>query len=371
MSSADPLILETVDSIFSDLCTAEAIREALGSGKPPRELWSAVVDGDFHLVGLPAAVGGGGSLEDAAGILRLLGRHAAPLPLAEIGLLGGWALTGSGLGIPDGIFTFGGCLPADSLAIDLDGPRPLLAGTAHRVPWAGAAERIVALASSRDGPRLVSAPLALAVVSPGSNLAGEPRCRVEFSNIALEDGEMARPGLGASFGSLLARAALSRAMMMAGALERVLELTLEHASTRQQFGRPLNRFQAVTQNLALLAEQSMQASMAAEIGLAGLAEDSDRAMADHAVAKTVVGAAASEGARLAHQLHGAIGTTAEYSLQLFTRRLWAWRDEYGNDRAWSERLGGVMLDNGAAGAWDWCSAAPGGSRAPQLPEEAR
>ena len=56
-------------------------------------------------------------------------------------------------------------------------------------------------------------------------------------------------------------------------------------------------------------------------------------------AKTVAGSSAGRVTALAHQIHGAIGVTTEYPLSQLTRRLWAWRAEYGTEEEWSRAIG--------------------------------
>ena len=56
-------------------------------------------------------------------------------------------------------------------------------------------------------------------------------------------------------------------------------------------------------------------------------------------------------ARIAHQVHGAIGFTQEYALHDLTRRLFAWRDDYGYGRDWSRRLGAQALSVERRGLW--------------------
>ena len=65
----------------------------------------------------------------------------------------------------------------------------------------------------------------------------------------------------------------------------------------------------------------------------------------------MVGDAAEHAPRIAHQVHGAIGFTYEHRLHFFTRRLWAWRVEFGNADAWAERLGAGVLAHGADALW--------------------
>jgi acyl-CoA dehydrogenase len=122
---------------------------------------------------------------------------------------------------------------------------------------------------------------------------------------------------------------------IAAAAAGALDHAIAHTRTREQFGRPLARFQAVQQHLAVLAGHAMAARAAAESG-------------DEAAAKIVAGRAAGEAARIAHQLHGALGYSDEHPLHRFTRALWAARDEDGTEAEWAARLGSRM-----AGAELW------------------
>ena len=75
-----------------------------------------------------------------------------------------------------------------------------------------------------------------------------------------------------------------------------------------------------------------------------------------ASAKIRVGEAATEGAGIAHQVLGAIGFTQEHTLHRFTRRLWAWRDDFGSESAWAVKLGQVVAAKGADGLWPMLAA---------------
>ena len=70
-----------------------------------------------------------------------------------------------------------------------------------------------------------------------------------------------------------------------------------------------------------------------------------------AAAKIRTAQAAHEGAMIAHQVHGAIGVTDEYALHHSTLRLWSWREEFGNEAAWSMELGRVIAAGGADRLW--------------------
>nr|MBP7662151.1 acyl-CoA dehydrogenase [Burkholderiaceae bacterium] len=128
-----------------------------------------------------------------------------------------------------------------------------------------------------------------------------------------------------------------------------------YANDRVQFGKPIGRYQAIQQQLALLAGD-VAASRVAAIVAATDAPSSSRpasaqAVFSAAVAKARVGESATRGTSIAHQVHGAIGFTHEHQLHFATRRLWAWREEFGSDAWWAERLGQAAIQSAAAGFW--------------------
>ena len=135
--------------------------------------------------------------------------------------------------------------------------------------------------------------------------------------------------------------ALLAAAQMSGSLMVVFEQSLEHANQRQQFGKPIGKFQAIQHNLSLMAEQVFAARMAARLACQGRL--ADVATLRVAVAKARTSQAAQQVTSLAHGLHGAMGFTSEFDLQLRTRRLYAWRQCAGAETHWQQTLGQAML----------------------------
>ena len=135
------------------------------------------------------------------------------------------------------------------------------------------------------------------------------------------------------------------AAQMAGALQAVLAMTLQYANDRQQFGRPIGKFQAIQHQLAVMAEQALAAGMAAQLGCSQALPSLPLAPEplNAAVAKARASEAAVEVAALAHSIFGAIGFTAEHDLQLFTRRLHQWRQEGGSESHWHDQLGAHLV----------------------------
>jgi len=317
-------------------------------------LWKTLEQAGLPLVGVPEAHGGaGGTWPEIAAVLRSAGRFPAPVPLAETAALAGWLLAEAGLPIPSGPLTVAPTRPADRLEIVADGDGWRLRGTVERIPWASQASAIVVLAQRGDerGDDWVvgSVPPASCRVEPGANLAGEPRDRVTFEDVHLASDAAAPVPIDTD--RLLVRGALVRAIQIVGALDRVLELTVSYVQARTQFGRSLGRFQAVQHELARLAGETVAAAAAVDGAVAAAAHGD--CSNEVAAAKVRAGEAASAGARIAHQLHGAIGFTHEHQLHQLTTRLWSWRDEFGAEREWAARLGRFAAAAGPSDYWDW------------------
>ena len=124
---------------------------------------------------------------------------------------------------------------------------------------------------------------------------------------------------------------------------------MDYANERQQFGRALGKFQAVQQNLATFACEAGAANCAAMGAAQAMARGNARF--EIAAAKLRANRAVGIGTALAHQVHGGIGFTREYPLHPLTRRLWAWRSEFGNDSHWASELGQAIVARGADAFW--------------------
>jgi alkylation response protein AidB-like acyl-CoA dehydrogenase len=94
--------------------------------------------------------------------------------------------------------------------------------------------------------------------------------------------------------ALKLRGALARALMMAGALERALELSVQYAQQRVQFGRKIGQFQAIQQELARFGGETAIA-VAAALSAAGVMERGGDGLLAVASAKIRAADAAREG----------------------------------------------------------------------------
>ncbi|GAA3159564.1 hypothetical protein GCM10010531_08710 [Blastococcus jejuensis] len=318
-------------------------------------LWAALAEAGLTGVGLPEEAGGsGGELADAVAVVRTVAAGAGAVPLAEHLLVAAPALLAADIHLPpvEQPLTFAVADAVTTEAVDDgDGPgRFLLTGTATDVAWAGVGSSVVLLAAppaGLDGGLLALVDASDLPATDAVNLAGEPR-----GSLVLD----AVPAVGATVLhdaqalALRARFALARAVQLAAALEQVLAWTVQYAGEREQFGRPLGKFQAIQMELAEMAGEVTAVTALTDAAVQALDRGGDAVLAA-AAAKVRAGAAVEVVARLAHQVHGAIGFTQEHRLHHLTRRLWAWRDEAGSELAWSRVLAAGLLADGPDGLW--------------------
>ncbi len=335
--STRDLLRETATRLFQDLCEPAALRAAEG-GVWQESSWRAIEEAGLPKALAPESGGGQGlSFADAMVIVRAAGWFALPLPLPET-MLAAWLLGRAGWNVPDGPMTsaFG-----DDVTLNQNERGCFPRGRAPRVPWAREHTAIVAM---DDTGRVTIAPRDDCKFEPGENIAREPRDTVVLGGRTDGAGTARLDWL-----QLRAVGAALRTQQIAGALERVLEMTTQYALDRTQFGRPIGKFQAVQQNLAVLAGQTAAAGAAADMAAEAVGETIQ--LLPIAAAKARCGEAAGIGAAIAHQVHGAIGFTHEHSLHFLTKRLWSWRDEFGNETVWNRFTGRHMAKLGPARYW--------------------
>lgn len=325
--SAIARIDSQLEQLLEQICsTAAGLHAGSTDLHFDRALWSRLEASG--LTRLTAAESGAGWIE-AAGLLRAAARHAAAVPVAENDVLAGWLVEQAGL--PDGPAIVRTSCIADAC------------GAAPAVPWASEVDRIVVLWESAGGWRVADVPLADAAITRGRDLAGRPTdaVRVDLSRCASvsarASAEIVR--------EYDLRGALARAAQSSGALQRMLTMCVQYATERVQFGRPLARFQAIQHLVADVASEvalAIAAVDAAVVEMASGTGDLDRLELAVAIARSVVGHAATVVVRNAHQVHGAIGTTLEHRLHELTKPVLAWRTEFGSLREWDARLTAML-----------------------------
>ena len=258
-------------------------------------LWDELRELGWAAAGLPEELGGeGGTLDDLLTLLEAVGEHGAAVPLLETSLAC-WLLTLAGRPLPAPM-TATVALPGPGLRAG-----ETLDGKIDRVPWASSADLvIVPLAGELV---LLDHGVPGWSVEPGRNLADEPRDTLHLNACRIPPGH--RIPCDVPREHILERAALLQGAQLVGALRTALRLAVEHSRTREQFGRPLSAFQAVSLTLAEAAAQ-VEGAETALAGAASAAGTGTASSAETAVsartsaeAGTAVGAAAAASAEMA------------------------------------------------------------------------
>jgi acyl-CoA dehydrogenase len=342
------IISEQADRQFRDLLTPEALHSSsVGQWLPG--LWDSVEESGLSLA-LVAEEHGGAGLPpaDALEIVRLSGYRALPVPLGETMLARAlWSAAGGLTDALEGKPVFLAMPSQLSLRPHGNGGA-ILNGRVGPVAMPTQDACLLTVAPTPEGTQM------LLLLETGSatplhrhtSPAFEPRFHLEWSECPLRAEQML-PWSAHSALALQAQGALVRSMEMTGAMRRALEWGLQYAGERAQFGKPIARFAPVQDMLVEAAAET-----AAAISAAGLAAEKWRVQLDDdalfciAAAKSRCGEAAGRVSEWIHQVHGAIGFTQEHALHHVTRRLWAWRDDFGSETFWNQWLGARVAGHG-------------------------
>lgn len=321
MSDISDMMLATLDGVVEDTLTVAERAAADGQGMSST-LWAALEAQGMTALG---EVGHEIAYADALALVRRAAWHAAPVPLAET--IAARRLL-SRAGIP---------LPAGPVAIVVPGARD----AAALVTWGRSAPHAVAA----RGDRLLLLETAGAITRGGINQAGEPRDAIDLGRARV----VGEGALSQASAAVLAEGALIRAVQIAGALERTLDHCLTWVNDRVQFGRPIARFQAIQHAMAQLASETAAARATVDLAVGRSPTEADRLAV--AIAKSRTGEAAGKAAAIAHAAFGAMGFTREHLLHYTTRRLWAWRDDFGGEQVWQAEIGRHVAAGGGRQLW--------------------
>lgn len=287
---------QVLRTMYKDDITKADI-DALEHDQWHEKLWQQLTAQQLHEVGLQDA----GDFLDVCALHRLSGYYAAPIPFIEHTLACN-VLAFLKEPIHDGIYTI---------------------TRSHIVPWARAASYVVVI--ERHALHIYD--IANAHIQHDVNIAAEPRDTVTWQGEPLQTYALTE----AEHAHIRAMITMSSVYKITGAVERAVQLAIQFSKEREQFGRPIHRFQLVQQHIAKLAgeEAVLQAACGSitvndHFGMAAACIRADEAV------QTVTTSA--------HQVHAAIGVTHEHTLHHTTRRLWAWREEGYNAREWKQLL---------------------------------
>ncbi len=329
--------------VLGDHATPERLaRVEATDDRVDHELWRALAGAGLLGVCVPEEEGGSGlGLVELCLLLEEVGRAVAPVPVFPTLALG--ALPIAALGTPEQRRRYLPGVAAGDVVLtgalhEPRNPDPLapatraeraaggwrLDGVKLGVPAAAASAAIVVPALTDAGPRL----FLVQPDAPGVHLEREEATTREIQFLVALDG-VAVPEESALGGAdalpwLVARATVGLCAMQLGVTEQALRMTAEYTSQREQFGRPLSAFQAVSQRAAdaYVDVEGIRLTLLSAMWRLAQGEDAADAVA---IAKFW---AAEGGQRVAHtaqHLHGGVGVDVSYPLHRYF--LWAKQNE--------------------------------------------
>ncbi|MFO0687797.1 MAG: acyl-CoA dehydrogenase family protein [Myxococcota bacterium] len=366
------ILRDMVRALCAEHASVEVVRACEDDPRGHAEgLWKQL--GEQGLIGIliPEALGGGGqTLLEAAILHEELGRALAPAPHLESAVLAAGAILRAGSAeqqrawIPriasgEAILTPAWLEPRGSfaakgvqLAAVKDGDGFRLSGTKMHVTFARAATRLVVLARTGQGETdvdlfLVDPQAAGVTLSQRRNLGSQSTYRVDFEGVRVsEKDRIGAAGSGwKTWQDVMLDGCVLAAAQAAGGARRALEMTVDYAKTRHQFGKPLGAFQSISHYLADAATQIeggstlvYEAAWSRSVG-----KDVSRLAP---LAKLFMCHAFRDATATCQQIWGGVGFTIEYDIQLYFRRAKQLQMSWWDERELSERVAEVVIDRG-------------------------
>ena len=364
LSFVQAQLQESTRRMLEDRLSTDLIREAEASADGfPRSIWEEGIQLGWPGVSLPEAFDGGGcSLLDMCVLVEEIGRGGATLPLVVSSGVAATLLERSpqserrnrhlseiaaGKIICPALIDEQGRNEWDEVRLPIDAEGQL-SGKKILVPFASVADALLVTAATPDGD------IAIVVVDPNSEgvsimrhhtKVGVPLFAVEFNDVLvaadmmIHRGEGARRALDAGLqtGSLLATAEA------VGLSEALIKMSAEYVTVRKAFGRPIGAFQAVAHPCADMRvnTDTVRLLVYEAAWLIGTGQDASEEVAS---AKALANEFFERLANDAFRVHGAIGYSNEYDLQLFTRRLQWFCQTLGETQQSLERAANTSMD---------------------------
>ena len=346
LTEEQEMLRKTARDFLGDKCSQKFVKEMEESeaGYSP-ELWGEMAELGWMGLAFPGKYGGGDmSFVDLAVLLEEMGGACLPGPFFSHVVLAGLSILDNGgeaqkekylpgLIRGDKIFTLALAEPGyhdgDPSAVAVEaaphGSDFVISGTKLFVPDAHIADYLLCVA--RTKPQDEIAVFLTDAKNPGirytvlKTMAGDKLCEAVFDNVPVLVADVLRPAGDpqAAVWKVVQRAAVGKCCEMVGNFQRVLEMTVDYAKDRKQFGHPIGSFQVIQHYCADMATD-VDAARLSTYQAAWMLSEGLPCAKEVAVAKAWIGQASQRIFALAHQIHGAIGATIEHDLHYYTRR---------------------------------------------------
>ena len=361
------MLQKAARDFLRDHCPKELVRSLGDSdeGHSP-ELWSKMAELGWMGLLLPEEYDGiGWSCVELAVLMEEMGYNICPGPFIATAILGSLPLLMAGsetqkrellpkVAGGDLILTMalsesdGGCEPSTlNFEAARKGDAWILNGTKLFVPDALVADYILCVArtDATSDPEagltlfLVDAKNPGVTITPLQTISKDKQCEVAFDKVSLEEGSVVGP-VGEAWPiikAVLDRAAVARSAETLGAMRAALDMTVQYAKDRVQFGRPIGSYQAIQHYLADMWVDIIGTRNLVMKAAWKLATDQP-ADKEVGMAKARAGEVGRKATTVGHRIFGAIGFTMEHDLHLYHRRTVAWDLEFGDSDFHHEKI---------------------------------
>lgn len=349
LNSGQLALRDSVRDVLRAECPPGVARQAMTDPDRWRTVWKTVVDLGWTELAAPGSDFG---RLDLAVVLEECGTAIAPIPLlSSVGLAAGVLRVAA---LDDVLRDITGGVVA-ALAVHSPGERlpgvPMtlqqgrLRGRAVAVPWISSAELVVTLAACDDG-------VVAAVARTGDGVTVTPVECIDpaqpVADVEIDTAPVATAPVDVQ--AALAPPLMAAAADLVGVAGAALARSVEHAKSRQQFGKPIGAFQGVKHALAdnyVSLERARSLTYAASAGLDDPATTPAAGWMAAALAKAAAGDAALSCARTAVQVHGAIAQTWEHDIHVYLRHAWQGAAALGDSRALYHAIGRRFVEGAA------------------------
>lgn len=336
LTSDQELIASTARELLSSRAASAGARSvAAEPGGFSERLWKEMVELGWTGLALPESFGGvGEGFLELCLVIEELGRARVPSPLLATAACCSLPLLRHGTPSQRvewlGAIT-GGSVMTYATGGDVTFDGGVLEGSAPFVPYAGSAECLLVTAGSRA---LLVDTAADGVTRERLDVVGDPLWRVRFDRVAVPSDRVLGDGAAEA---VTAYGTAATCAEMVGGAQGVLDLTVAYAREREQFGQAIGAFQAVQHHCANMAIDVLTSRFIAYEAIWRLASGSP-ATEELSLAKSWVSDAYQRVCALGHQVHGAIGFTAEHDLHYYTRHATAAALAFGDAGAHTEKV---------------------------------
>jgi alkylation response protein AidB-like acyl-CoA dehydrogenase len=349
-SEEQEMLKKTARNFLSLKCPKTLVRDMEGNEKGySAELWQEMADLGWIGLVLPEKYGGANmGFLDLAVLLEEMGRACLPGPFFSTVILGGLPILyagneeqkqeylpkiASGKAIATLALTEPGArYDAASIIVRAasDKDAYVINGTKLFVPYAHTADYILCVARTSDQARSADG-ITLFVIDANrcgisstvlKTIASDKLCEVAFNQLRVDKKNM----LGqlnqgwSEVKKIIECAAIAKCCEIVGGIQRVLEMTVDYAKERVQFGRPIGSFQVIQHYCADMATD-VDAIRFSTYQAAWMLSEGLPCTREIAIACSWASQACERIVALAHQIHGAIGVTMDHDLQFYTKRI--------------------------------------------------